>query len=431
MITAMIIAVIVLMLLGFPLFAGAGVIAAISFFFYTDVPLKAMITQINFMTQQPVLCVFPVFTFMGYILNYGKSSQRLATLAESFLSWLPGGLAISSVLAYSVFSALTGGSFLPVLALGGLYYTALKKSGYNENFSLGICTVMGGGGILFPPSLPIFIMAFTAGLSIDVLFASGFLPGITVIFIFIIYCIFNSARTSVPRTPFSFKKAFEAIKDVALELPVGIIIIGGIFFGWMTVNEVAILSLVYIIFAECVVRREVSFKDLRRAGVDSMVLVGAIFAIMGSALILSNFFIDYEIPQKVVILLKSYFTSRVAFLLLMNVILLVTGCVIDIFSAILVMVPLLLPVAVAYGIDPVHFGIIFIWNLEIGFSTPPFGFNLFVGSFRFKKPLDALWRAAIPGVMLQVVGLILITYVPWLTEWLPGVLGLKKMFINM
>ncbi len=429
MITLVIITVLILMLLGFPLFGVAGILAAFLFFFLTDVPLQSMITQINFMVTVPLLSVFPIFTFMGYILNYGKSSQRLALVADSWLSWLPGGLAISAVFAYSLFSAITGGSALSVMALGGLYYAALKKSNYSDKFSLGICTVMGGGGILFPPSLPIFIMAFTASLSIDVLFTSALVPGVTVIGIFVIYCIINSQKTKVPRKAFSAKKAFAALGDVVLEAPVAVIIVGGIFGGWFTVNEVAILSLVYVIIAECLIRREVSFKDLSSAALDSMVLVGAIFAIMASALTITNFLIDYEIPQKVVVLLKSYFSSRIVFLLFMNVVLLITGCLMEVFSAILVMVPLLLPVAVSYGIDPIHFAIIFIWNLEIGFSTPPIGFNLFVGAFRFKKPIEDLWRASIPGICCQIIGLLVITYIPWLTTWLPGLLDLKPVII--
>ena len=426
MITIIVIALIILIVMGFPLFAGLGLLTAILFFSLTDVPLQAMITQINMIITTPLMAVFPVFTFMGYILNYGKSSQRLANLADSLLSWLPGGLAISAVLAYSFFSAITGGSAVSVMALGGLYFAALRKSNYNEKFSLGICTVMGGGGLLFPPSLPIFLMGFTANLSADLLFTSALIPGIVTIAIFAVYCAVNAQITKIPRSSFSFKKAYEAIKDVLLEVPVGVILVGGIFLGWMTVNEVAILSLVYVIFAECVIRREVSLKALKNAAIDSVVLTGALFAIMASALTFCNFLIDYELPQKALVIFQHFFGAQWQFLLVMNGILLITGCLMDVFSAILVMVPLLLPIAVQYGVNPVHFAIIFIWNLEIGFSTPPFGFNLFVGSFRFKKNIEELFKASIPGIICQLVGLMLITYIPWLTSWLPSVVNLKK-----
>lgn len=429
MIIMIVIAVIILMLMGFPLFAGAGLLAAVLFFSLTDVPLQAMITQINMMITVPLLAVFPIFTFMGYILNYGKSSQRLANLADSLLCWLPGGLAISAVLAYTFFSAITGGSAVSVMALGGLYFTALKKSNYPEKFSLGICTVMGGGGILFPPSLPIFIMAFTASISADTLFTSALIPGIVVIVLFMIYCSIAAWRYKIPRSAFSFKNASSAIKDVILEIPVAVILFGGIFLGWMTVNEVAILSLVYVIFAECIVRREVSAKNLYSAALDSMILTGAIFAIMVSALTVTNFLIDYEIPQKALAVFQLFFSHQWQFLLVMNFILLITGCLMDVFSAILVMVPLLLPIATQYGVDPVHFAMIFIWNLEIGFSTPPVGFNLFVGSFRFKKNMDELYRASVPGLICQLAGLMLITYIPWLTSWLPSLVELKKTII--
>ncbi len=431
MVTILIIITILLAFMGFPLLCVTGIIAAILFYFLTDVPLQAMITQISYIITVPLMSVFPIFTLMGYILNYGKTSQRLATFADSWLSWLPGGLAISAVISYSLFSAITGGSSLSVMALGGLYFAALNKSKYEEKFSLGICTVMGGGGIMFPPSLPIFIMAFIASQSVDLLFASALIPGITVIGLFIVYCIFNSIKTKVPRGEFSFKVALNSFKDVLLEAPIVVIIFGGIFLGWMTVNEVAILSLMYVILTQCIIRREVTFSDLKNATVDSMVLVGAIFAIMASALTLTNFLIDFEVPQKAVIMMKSLFSSKIVFLLLMNGVLLITGCLMEVFSAILVMVPLLLPVAIGYGIDPIHFAIIFIWNLEIGFSTPPIGFNLFVGAFRFKKPIESLWRASIPGICCQIVGLLVITYIPWLTSWLPDLLDMKPDFIQM
>jgi tripartite ATP-independent transporter DctM subunit len=217
--------------------------------------------------------------------------------------------------------------------------------------------------------------------------------------------------------------------DIGLEIPLPVFIIVGIFSGWITVTEVAALSLAYVVVAECLIRREVSWQEFKKASLESMVLTGAIFAILVSALAFSNFLVDDQIPQKFLEFLQHYITSKLVFLIFLNIILLITGCLMDVYSAILVMVPLLLPVSKGYGIDPIHFAVIFLWNLEIGYSTPPIGFNLFIGAFRFREPLEALWRAALPRLAVQVLGLLVITYWPGLSLWLPKVLGMRQELI--
>lgn len=415
--------------LGVPLLAILGLQAAISFHFITQVPLEAMITKVQGLMSAPGILAMPIFTFMGFILSYGKTSQRIADSADAWFGWLPGGLAIATVIAYTIFCSITGGSALAIMALGGIYYSALIKDGYDKNFSLGICTVCGGEGMLFPPSVPVIIMAFIAYESIDALYAGGLLPGLMVVGIFLVYCVIHSVRSGIPSKPFSFKKAWGAVLDIGLEIPLPVFIVVGIFSGWITVTEVAALSLAYVIIAECLIRREVSWQEFKKASLESMVLTGAIFAILVSALAFSNFLVDDQIPQKFLEFLQHYITSKLVFLIFLNIILLITGCLMDVYSAILVMVPLLLPVSKGYGIDPIHFAVIFLWNLEIGYSTPPIGFNLFIGAFRFKEPLETLWRAALPRLAVQVLGLLIITYWPGLSLWLPKVLGMRQELI--
>lgn len=426
------IAVLLLGLLGLlmfssaPLFAVIGFVPVICFTFLTDVPLESMITNIIMVFGQPLIVALPIFTIMGYILNYGTTSQRLANVTDYLFAWLPGGLALSTIIAYVAFSAITGGSFIAIMTLGGIFYAALAAAGYDKKFRLGITTAMGAGGILLPPSLPIIVIGFLAVLPVDMLYVSAFIPCVAVIGLMMLYVIIHSAIKKIPPKKFVFKEAVKAVKDVAWEIPLPIIIVGGIFSGKLTLNEIAIVSLIYTVVVVTVIRREVKLKELKTASLDAMILIGALFTIMISAMSLSNFTIDYQVPQMMLTAFQSLLTTKYSFLMALNVFLLIVGCMMDIFSAILVFVPLLMPIAVGYGVDPVHFAIIFVWNLDIGFNTPPFGMNLFVGSFRFKEPLDQLWVAAIPVVCVQLVGLMVITYWPDLTLWLPQVLGYTR-----
>ena len=431
MVTALASGILLSALIGTPLLAVLGLLAALYFVEVAHVPLQAMITQVKIVMEAPGLLALPIFTFMGYILTYSKASQRLADLSSNWLGWLPGGLAIATVIAYTVFSALTGGSALAVMALGGIYYSALMKAGYDKNFALGTCTVCGGEGMLFPPSLPIIVIGFISYQAIDELYVAGLLPGITVTAVFIVYCIIHAYRLGIPSSPFHWKPAIASLKAVALEAPLPFFIIVAIFAGWMSVPEVAIVSLLYIFITQVLIRREVTIPKVIEAGTESLVLVGAIFAILVSALTFSNFLIDQQIPQHFLEFLLRVIKSRLVFLLFLNFILLITGSLMDVFSAILVMVPLLLPVSTGYGIDPVHFCIIFLWNLELGYSTPPIGFNLFIGAFRFREPLEVLFRAVLPRLLVQAIGLILIAYWPDLTLWLPTALGMKKELIPL
>jgi tripartite ATP-independent transporter DctM subunit len=271
--------------------------------------------------------------------------------------------------------------------------------------------------MLFPPSLPVIVMGLIMSQAIDSLYVAAFLPGIVVVGIFSGYCIIHSIRQGVPSIRPSLRDMITTGYEIAPEALLIVIIFGGVFFGWMDITEVATLSLAYIIVLECLIRREVSTKGFFKASIESMTLVGALFAILASALMFANFMVDFEIPQRTLAFVQRLISNKLTFLIVLNIVLLITGALIDIFSAILVMVPLLLPIATAYGIDPIHFAVIFLWNLQIGYDTPPVGFDLFIGAARFKEPLERVWKAALPRVMVEIVGLLAITYIPAFSLW--------------
>lgn len=422
--------VILLAFLGTPLLAVLGLLGAINFAWVSQVPLQAMITKVYGLIAAPGILALPLFTFMGYILTETKSPERLAGFFNAWIGWVPGGLALTTILAYTAFSAMTGGSALAIMALGGIFYASLLESGYDKKFSLGICTAAGSEGIMLPPSIPVIIIAFLAYESIEAVYVGGIGPSILAVGLLAGYASFKGSRTGAVMTPFSFNKALSSLIDVLPELPLPVIVLFGLFSGWLNIVEIATLALVYTLVVEIVLRRELGLKSLKSAAKQSMVLVGAIFAILVSALAFSNFLVDFQVPQKFLEFLQGLIASKFVFLLLLNGILLITGCLMDVFSAILVMVPLLLPVAKGYGIDPIHFCVIFLWNLEIGFSTPPIGFNLFVANFRFREPLEKLWGAVMPILGLKLLALVVITYWPELTLWLPRVLGMRQELIE-
>jgi tripartite ATP-independent transporter DctM subunit len=422
--------VILLAFLGTPLLAVLGLLGAINFAWVSQVPLQAMITKVYGLMAAPGILALPLFTFMGYILTETKSPERLARFFNAWLGWVPGGLALTTILAYTAFSAMTGGSALAIMALGGIFFASLLESGYDKKFALGICTAAGSEGIMLPPSIPVIIIAFLAYESIEAVYVGGIGPSILAVGLLTFYASFKGRKTGAALIPFSSSKALAALVEVLPEVPLPAIVLVGLFSGWLNIVEIATLALVYTLIVEVVLRRELSLEHLKAAARQSMVLVGAIFSILVSALAFSNFLVDFEVPQKFLAFLQGLITSKLVFLLFLNVILLITGCLMDVFSAVLVMVPLLLPVSKGFGIDPIHFCVIFLWNMEIGFSTPPIGFNLFVANFRFHEPLEKLWAAVMPILGLKLLALIIITYWLDLTLWLPRSLGMRQELIE-
>lgn len=413
-------ALIGLALYGTPLFVIIGSIALIGFYF-TDIDSMAMIIELNRMAQQPVLIAIPLFTFAGYLLAEAKTAQRLVNFSQALLGWMPGSLAIITLVTCSIFTAFTGASGVTIVALGGLLYPALVKDNYPKKFSLGMLTVSGNLGLLFPPSLPIILYGMVASTSIDSLFVAGIFPGMLLIGLLAIYSIWAvKSDVSMTKTqPFNLKKLAVATKEAIWEIPLPIIILVGIYMGWFTATEAAAVTAFYVLIVEVFIYRDISLtKDLPNVVKESMVMVGGILVILATALGLANYFIDAEVPMKILALMENYITSKTGFLIALNLFLLVVGAMMDIFSAILVVVPLITPIAAQFGVDPVHLGVIFLANLGIGYSTPPVGMNLFIASFRFKEPVVKLYIATLPFLAILMVALAIITFWPDLSLWL-------------
>ena len=412
-------------MLGAPLFAVMAAFAAVGFY-VTDVPLTALVVDVyNKFANNPILYTVPIFTFAGFVLAESKASVRIVNLSKALFGRLPGGLAIVSLIACAFFTAFTGASGVTIIALGGLLFPALIKEKYPERFSLGLLTSSGSLGLLFPPSLPIIIFGVVSETSITQLFAAGLIPGILLIALLAIYSVFIGNKSGVERVPFSVKEVLKSANAAKWELLIPLIIVVGIYGGFVTLGEIAAVTAAYVLIIETFIYKDIKIRQIPSITSQSMILVGGILIIMGSALGLTNYMIDAEIPMVILDHLESYITSKFLFLITLNIFLLVVGCLMDIYSALLVVVPLILPIANSYGINPVHLGIIFLTNLEIGYSTPPVGINLFISCFRFNKSIISLYRAAIPFLIILLIGLMLITYIPQLSLGLIDYFGIK------
>lgn len=403
-------------LLGGPIFAVMSLLAMLSFHLQ-DIEISAVAVEIYRMAQAPTLLTIPLFTFAGYLLAESKSPERLLRLASAWLGWMPGGVAIVSLVVCAFFTAFTGASGVTIIALGGLIYPMLKREGYGEDFSLGLITTSGSLGLLFPPSLPVILYGIVAKVDINDLFLAGIIPGTLLVVILAAYSVFTGKqRAPSTREPFKIQKALDALWGARYEAPLPFIVLGGIYGGFITVTEAAAITAFYALVTVCFLYKDVSVtKDLPKVVGDSMTLVGAILLILACALGLTNYLVDEEIPMKILESMQTLITNKWMFLLCLNIFLLVVGSLMDIFSAIIVVVPLILPIAAQFNIHPVHLAVIFLTNLEIGYITPPVGINLFISSFRFKKSVLSLYKTSLPFFLLLLGGLMLITYIPWLS----------------
>lgn len=425
MLAAVIVLICVMAALGSPIFIVLSAFAMVGFYM-TDIPFAALVVDTyNKFANNPILYTIPLFTFAGFILAESRAAVRIVNFSRAVLGWLPGGFAIVALSACAFFTAFTGASGVTIIALGGLLYPALIKEKYPDKFSLGLMTTSGSLGLLFPPSLPVIIFGVIAETSINKLFAAGLIPGMLLIFLLSIYSIFVGVKSDVIRERTSLKQIITATWAVKWELFIPVIVAVGIYGGYVTLGEMATLIVVYALIIEMVIHREITLRHLPLIMNQSMVLVGGILIILCSALALTNYMIDAQIPMVILESMQNLFTSRWVFLIGLNVFLLIVGCLMDIYSALLVVVPLILPIAVSYGVDPIHLGIIFLTNLEIGYSTPPVGMNLFISCFRFKRDVIALYRASVPFLVVLLFALMLITYIPQLSLWLVTTLGIQ------
>ncbi len=425
MLTAAILLVCAMAALGAPIFIVLSAFAMIGFYM-TDIPFAALVVDTyNKFANNPILYTIPLFTFAGFILAESKASVRIVNFSRAVLGWLPGGFAIVTLFACAFFTAFTGASGVTIIALGGLLYPALIKERYPEKFSLGLLTTSGSLGLLFPPSLPVIIFGVIAEASINKLFAAGLIPGMLLICVLSLYSIFVGFKADVAKERISVRQILMTTWDAKWELFIPVIVAAGIYGGYVTLGEMATLIVIYALIVEMGIHREITLRHLPLIMNQSMVLVGGILIILGSALALTNYMIDAQVPMVILEAMQDLFTSKWVFLMGLNVFLLIVGCLMDIYSALLVVVPLILPIAVSYGVDPIHLGIIFLTNLEIGYSTPPVGMNLFISCFRFKRPVMALYGASIPFLVLLFIALMLITYIPDLSLWLGSVLRIQ------
>ena len=410
-------ALILLAVLGAPLFA---VIAASALIGFARSGVDPMIVPMEMyrIAETPVLLAIPLFTFAGYLVGESGAPRRLVRVTNALFGWLPGGLAVVALVACALFTAFTGASGVTIVALGALLYPALRDAGYSENFNLGLITTSGSLGLLFAPSLPLILYGIVAEEPIDKLFIAGIMPGLLMLALLALWS-FRAGReartTSELPTSFSIREAAAAIREAIWEVPLPIIVLGGVYSGIFAVSEAAAVTAVYVFIVEVLIYREISWQRLPGIMRESMVMVGGILIILGASLASTNYMIDAEVPTKLFEMVTTHVSSKLTFLILLNLFLLVLGTMLDIFSALVIVVPLILPLAVGFGVDPIHLGIIFLANMQIGYCTPPVGMNLFIASYRFDKPIVLLYRAALPFLAILLLTVLIITYWPWLS----------------
>ncbi len=408
-----------LALLGTPLFIIIAASALLGFY-HSEIDLSVVTIEFYRIAEMPVLLAIPLFTFAGYLLSESQAPQRLVRVTHALLGWLPGGLAVVSLVACALFTAFTGASGVTIVALGALLYPALVQAGYQQNFSLGLVTTSGSLGLLFAPALPLILYAVIAqqlgigdGITVENMFLAGVLPGLLMLTMLAAWSIWSSRNQ--PLSTFSWTEAGAALREAAWEIPLPIVVLGGVYSGYFAISEAAAVTAFYVLLVEVLIHREIRPRDLPKIMREAMVLVGGILVILGMSLASTSYLIDAEIPTRLFETIRELVTDKLTFLILLNLFLLILGTMLDIFSALVLIVPLLLPIALGYGIDPVHLGIIFLANMQIGYFTPPVGMNLFIASYRFKKPILQLYRATLPWFLILLLAVLIITYWPALS----------------
>lgn len=415
-------------LAGLPLFVVLLGIALYGFW-TQEIDLAVIGIEMFRLTDNTLLAAIPLFTFVGYVLSLGESAKRLVALAQAWFGWMPGGLGIMALLVCAFFTAFTGASGITIVAIGALLLPALQQAGYPQRFSLGLITSSGSLGLLFAPALPLILYGIIAqqleqgrGVTLQDLFLAGALPGLLMVAALAGYTLYATRHAHITRTPFHLPTALETLKAAGWELFLPVLVLGGVFSGTFAVSEVAAIAALYVLLVSMFVYKELTLSTLPKLIMQSMSMVGAIMLVLLAAMVLTNLIIDAQLPQTLFGFMQTHVESRWVFLILLNIFLLLVGAFLDIFSALVLLVPLVLPLAVAYGIDPTHLGIIMLANLQIGYITPPVGMNLFIASLRFKQGILALYRACWPFMLVLLVVLVLITFVPQLSLWLPSLL---------
>ncbi len=400
---------------GAPIFIALGGLAVL-FYFGAGEPVASVPAETYRIVTDSILPTIPLFTLTGYILAEGGASRRMVKVFNSWFGWMPGGLAIATILVCTFFTTFTGASGVTILAMGGLLLPVLLKAGYEKKFSVGLLTATGSIGLLFPPSLPLILYGISAGISILDLFKGGILPGVLLVGFVIIFSVLQGVKAKVERIPFVLKDALSSLWETKWELLIPVLILYGIFGGWTSLVEAAAFVAIYAFIVEIFVYKDISLtKDMPKILLKCVILVGGVLVIIGVAMGFTSYIVLQQIPETVRDWVALHIASKYVFLLILNLVLLVVGCLMDIFSAIIVVVPLIIPIAKHFGIDPVHLGIIFIANLELGYLTPPVGMNLFLSAYRFEMSVGDVTKASLKFLLLMLLAVLIITYVPALT----------------
>ena len=406
-------------LLGVPMFAVFGALAMVAYH-STGMDFSIMIGELTRLTGMPMLQALPMFALAGYVLAGSRASERLLRLTRAAFGWMPGGLAMVCIVICTFLTAFTGASGVTIVALGGLLLPALLKDGYREKAALGLITSGGNMGVLFPPSLPLILYAIIAqpisgAVTIDAMFRAGLLPGLLAVVVFCIYGAWAGLHAQIPRRPFSGRELRAALWEAKWELPLPFVVLGGIYGGLLVASEAAVITAAYVLIVEVLIYREIPVRRLTGIIRDTVVLVGGVLIILGMGMAITNFLIDQEVPQLILDWVGARIQNPLLFLVALNLFLLAVGCAMDIYTATVVIVPLLAPLAVRYGIHPVHLAVIFLANLAIGYSTPPVGMNLFIAAIRLNRPLLKLAAASLALMGMMLIILVLVTYWPALS----------------
>lgn len=402
-------------LFGSPVFAAMSGVALL-LFWREATPVSAVTAEIYRLIASPTLPAIPLLTACGFVLAETKAAERLVRFFRALFGFMPGGVAILVAMVCALFTAFTGGSGVTIIALGGLVYPILRQDGYSESFSLGLVTAAGSLGLLFPPSLPVILYSVVANVPADKLFVAGLGPGLLLLALVVVYGITVGRKVQAVRQPFSPKEALAAAWGAKWELSIPVLMIVLFATGWASLLETSAAACLYTILIATVIHRDLHpLRGLPPAIVKAGSMVGAVLILLACALGFTSYLVDAQVPDALLGSIQAHIQSPVVFLLVLNVVLLVLGSVLEIFSAIVILTPLVVPLGTAYGIDPVHLGVIFLANLELGFLFPPVGLNLFLSSSRFEKPMVALYRYVVPFLVILAVGVLLITYLPSLS----------------
>ena len=399
---------------GAPLFVVISAVALL-WFYFMGIDLSIVIIEMYRLASNPLLIALLFFAFAGYILAESGAGKRLVKLSTAIFGCVRGGLAVVALLSCAFFTALTGASGITIVALGGLLLPALLEDRYPEDFSLGLLTSSGSLGLLFPPSLPMIIYGVVAGVSIPQLFLAGLIPGILLVVLLAIYSMYKGVRGECRIISFNSRELLDTTRETIWEILLPVVVFGGIYSGFLAVSEAAVVTVVYVLAVALLINRDVKLSQMPTIVVKTVVMVGSIIIILGAALAFNSLLIDQQVPSKILLWIQGHVESKFLFLLILNIFLLLVGCVLDVYSALVIVAPLIVPIAQGYDINLLHLGIIFLTNLQIGYSTPPIGMNLFIASLRFEKSVLRLGAASLPFLGILLVALLIITFAPGLS----------------